>query len=157
MQDVSDNRYTVGDADRSALAALADKYDRMHALRERLGRGAPSADDRVVLKQLAHDFPGSLRELETLRTNEIDERRRAAHAGLGASTVPAWLMWTAAYHAAMRDALDLRRDRNARTALPHGRLNVKVFAALAVRFDVPAVVLWDRLFPRRGAAHRPYR
>jgi hypothetical protein len=108
---------------------------------------------------LSSDYPGALRELETLSTAEIEDRAVAARAASQAAVVPAWILWTALYHATMKQLLTARRTppvvRPDRTA--HGRLNVLVFAALEQRFDVPQKVIWDRLFPALGATPRSYR
>jgi hypothetical protein len=157
------------DAGLTALAALVDKYDRMCALRARLGRGAPARDDREQLRGLARDFPGALRELETIDTAELARRAAVARAAVASSRpsdeAPDWLRWMAGYHELMRRALALRAGRGdpldelaeAVRAPRHGRLNVIVFEALARRFGTPATVIWDALFPRRGSAPRPYR
>ncbi len=140
--------------DREAIRALADKYDRMRALRAELGRGPTTEEHRARLRALALEYPGSLRELETLTTDEIELRRQLTSAV--EDEAPAWLIWTAAYHVAMREALQARR-RGDRAPSPHGRLNAKVFAALGLRFGVDGSVVWDALFPRRGTVPRNYR
>jgi hypothetical protein len=147
------------------LATLVDKYERMTALRARLGKGAPGAADRELLRALAKDFPGALRELETLETSELERRTLAARTAAAGGDAPDWLRWTAAYHALMRRALLLRAGQgdpldelaDAARAPRHGRLNVVVFEALARRFGAPVAVIWDTLFPRRGTAARSYR
>ncbi|HEX4462756.1 MAG TPA: hypothetical protein VIA18_32495, partial [Polyangia bacterium] len=78
-----------------------------------------------------------------------------------------WIGWMARYHELMRAALAIRRGEPAGTvdaafvaavARPqHGRLNVVVFAQLAVEVSRPAAELWNRLFPRRGSVPRRYR
>ncbi len=147
--------------ERSLLADLAHKYERMQALRGRLGRGPPAPEDRELLRALAADYPGALRELETLSTSELAERAASARAARGAALVPAWLLWTALYHALTRRLLHRRRmsvaEGGERAGTPHGRLNVLVFAALESRFAVPQRIIWDRLFPSRGSAPRPER
>jgi hypothetical protein len=139
-------------AEREAVRTLVDKYARMITLRRELGRGQPSASDRARLKALAADFPGSLRELETLTSDELAARHALASSG----ATPRWLVWTAAYHEAMRAELAARK-RVAKSAAPHGRLNTRVFQALSERFGVASHIIWDTLFPRRGTAPRPYR
>src|SRR6266540_5877542 len=56
----------------SALATLADKYRRMAALRHSLGDAPPNAAARAELRALAAEWPGALRELDTLSTAELD-------------------------------------------------------------------------------------
>lgn len=151
-------------------AALAQKYRLMGELR-RAAVSDERADDRARLRALADEFPGALRELDTLTTEEIDERARACERGEPAP----WMDWMAAYHANMRAALELRRpDANfaqiaARTGVtidddfiaqvanpPHGRLMAAVFDRLATQFGMPRKTIWDALFPPRKGA-RPYR
>jgi hypothetical protein len=148
--------------ERAELRALADKYARMSALRATLGRGTPSTEDRERLRVLARDFPGALRELDTIDDAELARRRIASQQ---AEPAP-WLRWMAAYHALMRRALALRSgaadvedDFAAAIRAPrHGRMNVVVFEALARRFALPVATLWDALFPSRGGrGDRSYR
>jgi hypothetical protein len=164
------------------LRALARKYSVMRALRD---AGAPDerAEDRRALRALAAEFPGALRELDTLPTDEIDHRRGALEAAAAGGPRAPWMDWLAAYHAEMRLALALKRRLAGGRALdaaalaeaaaesglpvddahalavaapPHGRLNVVVFARLAARFGAPAKTIWDALFPPRKG-DRPYR
>jgi hypothetical protein len=144
------------DAERAALRALPEKYARMRTLRVRLGRGAPSPEHRDELRALAAAFPGALRELETLSTDTIAARLAAAEDAARRGEGPAWVLWTALYHVTLRAALAAKKSGDA-TPLPHGRLNVVVFAALAARFELDASTIWERLFPRTGRAPRPYR
>lgn len=152
-------------SDEADLAALVDKYERMTALRARLGRGAPNDADREVLRALAADFPGALRELEVVDTTELERRLGAARDAVNGGARPEWLRWTAAYHALMKRALAMRagaqeadEDFAAAVKAPgHGRLNVVVFAAMEKKFGVPATTIWDVVFPRRGRAQRRYR
>jgi hypothetical protein len=154
----------------------------MAALRRAIGPGGtPDSSTREELRGLARRWPGALRELDSLDTDEIDRRARACAAvaaGDAAAEEP-WMAPMARYHGLMRAALALRRgadpaelrgdegDEDA-TALPpefvravaapgHGRLNVAVFAQLAAELGQPARALWDALFPRRGSARRRYR
>ena len=72
--------------------------------RDRQRHGSIAA--RSELRALAREFPGSLRELDTLPLHEID--RRAAvliDAARGIAAVEAWMIWMNAYHASMRAAL----------------------------------------------------
>ncbi len=135
------------------------------ALRHALGVGGrPDDAARAELRAVARQWPGALRELDSLATDEL-ERRAAACRGDGASAD--WVGWMARYHELMRAALAIRRGESpstvdatfaAEVARPqHGRLNVVVFARLAVEVGRPAAELWNRLFPRRGSAPRGYR
>jgi hypothetical protein len=174
------------------LGALARKYRVMGELRRALPAHAvagvedePLPDEtpeqKGELRQFAAEFPGALRELDTLASDEIDRRRAALeHAAAGGAVEP-WMEWMHAYHALMRAALAVKRalargplDDAARARLaaagspvddafldavaapPHGRLNVVVFSRLATQFSTPASEIWDALYPRR-AGERPYR
>jgi hypothetical protein len=134
---------------------------------------APDAAARAELRALAAAWPGALRELDTLDTAELDRRaacaERCADRDAELATDEPWLAWIARYHDLMRAALALRRGVSAADAgvdddfaravarPQHGRLNVTVFARLALEFDTPAHTLWDALFPRRGKNARRYR
>jgi hypothetical protein len=139
----------------------------MATLRRALGAGgAPDASARAELRALAAQFPGALRELDRLTTDEIDRRARVCADGPDEP----WMAWMARYHELMRAALALRRGAHgddtatvddafavAITRPRHGRLNVVVFARLSVEFATPARDIWDTLFPRRGQVARRYR
>lgn len=127
----------------------------MLALRRVLGRGTRTLPHRGLLRSLAADYPGALRELEQLRTDEIETRRVCSRAAAG-GLVPEWLLWTARYHARMRALMaDKRAGVAPELAERHGRMNVVVFHALAAELGVPAEVIWQRLFPSISA--RPHR
>jgi len=151
-------------------AALARKYRAMAELR-RAGAPDERAEDRARLRALAEEFPGALRELDTLATDEIDRRAEACEREDAAP----WIEWMAAYHATMRAALKLRRDgANPQTIArecgvpvddafvasvanpPHGRLMAAVFDRLAAQLGVERKLLWDTLFPPRKG-ERGYR
>jgi hypothetical protein len=89
---------------RAELLALLHKYDTLAELRRARAAGGAVAE-RGVLRALAREFPGALRELDTVTLEDIDARRRAlGAAGAGASVEP-WMAWMVAYHATMRAAL----------------------------------------------------
>ena len=122
-----------------------------------------------ALRAFAAAWPGALKELDTLATDEIERRARACAAG----EAEPWMAWSLRYHELMRAALAIRRGDGpagdeARPLVDdaflravkrprHGRLNVVVFAELAREFDVAAREIWDALFPARGRAPRDYR
>jgi hypothetical protein len=121
------------------------------------------------LRAFAAVWPGALKELDTLPTDEIERRARLCADG---GDEP-WMAWSLRYHELMRAALAIRRGDDAPdaggdaaideefaravTRPLHGRINVVVFAALAREFDVTAREIWDALFPPRGRARRDYR
>jgi hypothetical protein len=146
---------------RGVAATLLPKYERMRELRAAAAHGNDAAA-RSALRAFAVEWPGALRELDALPTDEIERRARACADG----DEEPWMAWMLRYHELMRAALGVRRGEE--TALDeefaravrkpgHGRLNVVVFARMAREFDVEAKSIWDALFPRRGRAPRTYR
>ncbi len=164
---------------------LAEKYARMRQLRASLPSGGQrglEVSEKAALKSLAADFPGALRELDVLATDELDERHRAIESWLAAPTgdPPRWMVWMDRYHTLMRQALLVRaaaatratepadwaqwcaeRDidfafAGAALAPPGGRIMAAVLARLGVEFAASEADVWDALFPLRGAA-RSYR
>jgi hypothetical protein len=129
------------------LAALARKYEALVALRARRDGGGAAAT-REELRALAAEFPGCLRELDTLGGDELARRAAAAATAAAGGAREPWMDWIAAYHAAMADAL-AARGRGEAVAAPEGRLNVKVLRELAARFAVPAAAIAEALFPVR--------
>lgn len=89
-------------------AALLRKYETLGALRrDKMASGVNAP--RAVFRALAREFPGALRELDTLPLDEID--RRAAELSRvvsGAAEPSPWMAWMHAYHATMRAALFLK-------------------------------------------------
>jgi hypothetical protein len=142
---------------------LAEKYRKMAALRAQLpADGPPDAAARVKMKELAREFPGALRELDSLPTDEIEARRRALEAGADEP----WMRWMCRYHALMRAALQLRAHgvapdvdeefARAVAAPPNGRLMVVVFDRIAAEEGLERGAIWDALFPPRKG-RREYR
>ena len=160
------------------LHALARKYRTLVALRARRDQqqharpdDEPPPSERTpaaVLRSLAREFPGCLRELDTLGAAEL--ARRAARveeaAAAGSATEP-WMSWIARYHSLMRTALAIRRaggntaenpgDRAGVDAAfvadvmapPDGRLGIVVLRRLAHDFGVPAREIAAALFALR--------
>ena len=171
-----------------ALAALARKYEALIELRgARDRRGAGPAPDgataqalRDRLRALAGEFPGCLRELDTVGAPELQRRAdSAAQAASGGAPEP-WLLWIAGYHALMRAALHVKKASpdapGATLALTasaeagitvdaafiaaarrpaHGRLGVVVLRALGAAFNVATAQIAGTLFPPRRPP--PYR
>jgi len=153
----------------ATLADLARKYGALAALRSRRDGGGPAAT-RDELRALATEFPGCLRELDTLGAAEIARRAAAcAGAAAGAPSEP-WMAWIAAYHALVTRALGARAGRADRTARgsaaadafeaaalvpPEGRVNVVVLREIGARFGVPAEAVAAALFPVRRTS--PYK
>ncbi|MCU1280610.1 MAG: uncharacterized protein JWM53_4156 [bacterium] len=135
----------------------------------RAARVGEGAEARAALREFAAAWPGALKELDTLPTEEIERRFAACSDGADEP----WMAWSARYHELMRAALAIRRDEapSAGDRAPkiddefvravkrprHGRINVVVFAQLEREFEVDARTIWDALFPPRGRAPRDYR
>jgi len=144
-------------------AACAHEDAAEALLSEALENRLPQHAAPVALKRrLAAEWPGGLKELDTLDSDEIERRVQACEAGEDAP----WMAWMARYHELMRAALALRRGEPATVDAAfvravqrpaHGRLNVAVFAQLGREFDVEPRTVWDTLFPRRGKVQRHYR
>jgi hypothetical protein len=161
------------------LKDLARKYRTLVALRARRDQQRAEHPDppplsektpAAVLRSLAREFPGCLRELDTLGAAELARRAaclaEAATAGATSEAEP-WIAWIARYHKLMRAALAARRDRGAGAqescegievdaeflaevmAPPHGRLGIVVLRRLARDFGVPAREIAAALFPLR--------
>jgi hypothetical protein len=124
-------------------AALARKYRALVALRARRdGAGPPATRDE--LRALAAEFPGCLRELDTLGAAELTRRATACAAG----PPEPWMDWIAAYHEEVRRLLAARAT-TPRLPSPERRLNVQVLRALSARFNIPAPQIASTLFPPR--------
>ena len=89
------------------LGDLARKYDALADLRTRREAGGGVAP-RGELLALAREFPGALRELDTLPRAEIARRRAEIRATLAGAPVAPWMTWLVAYHATMRAALYIK-------------------------------------------------
>jgi hypothetical protein len=146
----ADSATTIGP---DGLDALARKYRALVALRDRRDTGGAPAT-RAELRVLASEFPGCLRELDTLGHEELARRAAAAAAAARGGAREPWMDWIAGYHALMAEAL-ATRARGEAVAAPDGRLNVKVLRELGARFGVAAATIAATLFPVRRPS--PYR
>jgi hypothetical protein len=143
------------------LRALARKYQRLVAWRGQRDEGSSATRDE--LRALAAEFPGCLRELDTLGPAELIRRASACLASAdGDEPVASWMLWIDGYHALMKQALATRSGRargEARAAdstfeqavlsPPGGRMGVVVLRELAVRFGVSPAMIAATLFPPR--------
>jgi hypothetical protein len=86
------------------LRALSRKYETLAKLRRARAAGGAVAE-RGVLRALAREFPGALRELDTLTLEEIDQRQRSLSHAIDGGPVETWMEWMVAYHETMRAAL----------------------------------------------------
>jgi hypothetical protein len=143
----------VTDSPSGAWSGLARKYAALAGLRLRRDGDGPPAT-RGELRALAAEFPGCLRELDTLGADELARRATATAAAASGAVTEPWMHWIAAYHEAMREALAARAPGSAadsvgRVSGPEGRLNVVILRRLALRFGVPADIIAHTLFPVR--------
>ncbi|HKQ71537.1 MAG TPA: hypothetical protein VJT73_19465 [Polyangiaceae bacterium] len=126
----------------SELAALAKKYSILARLRrEHAAEGAIAP--RRALKDLAREFPGALRELDTTTLEEIDRREKTLTGAAAGGPCEAWMAWMVRYHATMRAALFLKA-RLGRTAV----MSVEADQELARRAGEASGVLVDLAFLR---------
>lgn len=91
-------------AQRSDLHALARKYRALSDLRRGLLVG-----ESTVLRALANEFPGALRELDCLPLDALDERLNAVSAAAEGHPAAPWMDWMLSYHRRMRLALAAKR------------------------------------------------
>lgn len=168
--------------DAEELIALAEKYRTLAGLRGRKDDGDDTTA-RQTLRALAHRYPGSLRELDTLGLVEIERRAAAARAAAAGGPEEPWMAWIAAYHRLMAAALAVKRalgrsdpgvDADAIAARasrdtgftldaelirtlarpPRGRISPVVLSFLGRLFGVPPTQISATLFPARRPA--PY-
>ncbi len=133
------------------LRDLARKYEALAALRERRDGPGPAAT-RDELRALASQFPGCLRELDTLGGPEITRRAAACAAAAAGGPVEPWMAWIAAYHELVAATLAARTGAPRRPRKPgpeRERLNATVLRALGERFGVPGLTIARALFPVR--------
>ena len=98
--------------DRRRLEDLHAKYVELVALRTNALEDAPM---RARMRDLAARFPGSLRELDLLPIETLQDRLGAVAAALNDGASEPWMEVLSRYHAGMRLALSLRRDVPERT------------------------------------------
>ena len=86
------------------LAALARKYRTIGAMRRARDRDGTLAG-KAELEALASEFPGALRELDTLPLGLVDARAASLEEAAQSGAFEPWMAWMHAWHAAMRAAL----------------------------------------------------
>jgi hypothetical protein len=138
------------------LEALTRKYQHLLALRGRRDGGGPAAT-RAELRALAAEFPGALRELDTLGAAELARRAAACAAALAGGGQEPWMAWIDRFHALMRQALDARAGGgvagddflSAVLDPPDGRMLPIVVQRVAAAFAAPPELVAATLFPSR--------
>lgn len=95
---------------RGELRALARKYRVLLELRRAHAETGEVAE-RAVLRALAAEFPGALRELDSLPLATIEERLCALEAVDRGAPCEPWMEWLVGYHAILRAALFIKAHR----------------------------------------------
>lgn len=144
------------------LRELARKYRALVALRARRDAGGAAGGGKVreELRELAREFPGCLRELDTLGAAELARRAQAVEEAAGGGEEEEWMGWICHYHQLMRAALAIRRgereDGEADPAFaaevlapPAGRIGIVVLRRLAATHGRTAKEIAAALFPVR--------
>jgi len=93
---------------KSDLEALRAKYEEMLRLR-RLDEAGEPHDPPEAMATLASRFPGALRELDDLATDDIRARIDAIAAAVARGRADAWMDATLRYHAIARGAFAAKR------------------------------------------------
>lgn len=93
----------------SVVLALRRKYQRMLEMR-RLNDSGVEHDARGLMRELAAEFPGALREIDLLALATIEDRLRALDDVIQCGgDVALWMRCVADYHAMLRAALRIKR------------------------------------------------
>jgi hypothetical protein len=133
------------------VAALARKYRTLASLRREREAGAP-IPAREVFRDLADEFPGALRELDTLAMDVITARLAALDACIaGDSETAAWMAIEHAHHAWMRAALMLKRRLRKKRVLSDADAERMVRDAVArAGVEVDVAFVREVASPREG-------
>jgi hypothetical protein len=106
---------------RHELLALARKYRTLAALRRAKSRGE-AVPPRDVFRALAEEFPGALRELDTVRLRDLDTRAEALESAADEQQpVEPWMHFVADYHGWMRAALVVKIRLARQSVVPNDR------------------------------------
>lgn len=159
---------TPGDPppDAADLAALARKYRTLVEIHRALAAW-DDARARALDGALAREFPGALRELQTLSIERLDERAAALERAARGDEPPApWMLWMHDFHALYRAALHLKRRLARRPPPPPDeaailaqesstryRTSIDIDFVLAVQRP-PRGRLGDLVLDRLAARHR---
>jgi hypothetical protein len=162
----------VNRTDSQALHALRDKYVRILALRTAHDRAKADTafvepDPRAEMAKLATEFPGALRELDTLALDVVAERIVALDAAVrDPSVAEPWMIAQVLFHRTAREMFSAKRwlggrktvtdamrsafteqareslevraeDLDAIAAPPNGRVTDLVYARVATALEVP--------------------
>jgi hypothetical protein len=132
------------------IAALARKYRTLASLRRDRAAGKP-IPAREVFRDLADEFPGALRELDTLPMAVITTRLAALEACVAGAESDAWMAIEHAHHAWMRAALMLkRRLRKKRVVSDADAVRMAREVSARVGLVVDAAFVREVAAPREG-------
>lgn len=102
-------RPTGGALPIAALKGLRDKYQRMLEMR-RAHESGSETNPRTLMRVLAAQYPGALRELDELPLSLIEIRIGALTEVIEAGVeVAPWMRWMVDYHGYLRAALRIKR------------------------------------------------
>jgi hypothetical protein len=96
------------DALRAQLAALERKYRTLMEIHRALAAW-DDARAAALDHALAEEFPGALRELQTLPLDVLEARAGALAAAVAGASPDPWMLWMSDYHALLRAALRIKR------------------------------------------------
>jgi hypothetical protein len=131
------------DAVRSQLQALERKYRTLMEIH----RALAAWDDARAAEldhELAEEFPGALRELQTLPLEVLEARAAALAAAVEGASPDPWMLWMGDYHALLRAALRIKRRLRRQAPLDDA-------AAEALAAEVTSAVLGE-VRPASGGA-----
>ena len=158
---------------REQVIALRRKYavlselraSRESAISQGLSEFPPEqkAPRREIMRALAAEFPGSLRELDEASAEELHHRVVAIDEALSTPRADGWIEAAILFHTGLREALRLRRhslgvpafwaesDRERISRPPTGRLLDVVWTEVARRLGVTPRAAERLVYPRAPA------
>jgi hypothetical protein len=106
----------VATLSRSDLVALARKYRTIAELRR--AQHLASREQAIgMLRELAREFPGALRELDSLPLEEIERRLERIERAMFRGEAEQWMGFMHEYHRMLRAALGVKRRLGARKSV----------------------------------------
>jgi len=107
-------------------------------------------ESRAALRALATEFPGALRELDGMATDEIARRLDACErAAASEDAGEPWMEWVARYHELVRESLAMKSTRE-QPRRRGERLKDVVLARMTDELGVDVHTLAAVLFPPRA-------
>jgi hypothetical protein len=140
----------LGTPTREELLRLEAKYETILDLRYARERGEP-LPERAVFKALADEFPGVLKELDTLRLEVVAARSEALGVAVGGGAIERWIVWMVAYHKLFRAALWIKLRTPKHSDLADEQLAHWVSGVTAeFGIDIDHAFVMDVIYPPRG-------